>query len=258
MLDRWGYEPPEIIEDVDDGDEVILVDTNNPSELPASIGKAKIVEIIDHHLLQGGLSTREPINIAIRPVACTATVMHELMGDDASSMPDAVRGLMLTCILSDTMEFRSPTTTGRDRDLAQSLAADLGIDIARYAAEMFAAKSDLSDVSAEDIIRTDSKRYEIGGKSLRISVLETTSPSSLLERKDALFRGMEKVSEEEGLDEVLFFVVDIFNESSTLLVPNDAVRRIAEKSFAADGAGDTVELPGIVSRKKQIIPNLSF
>ncbi len=258
MLDRWGYEPPAIIEDVDDGDEVILVDTNNPSELPASIGKAKIVEIIDHHLLQGGLSTREPINIAIRPVACTATVMHELMDNDASSMPDAVRGLMLTCILSDTMEFRSPTTTGQDHDLAQSLAADLDIDIARYAAEMFAAKSDLSEVSAEDIIRTDSKRYEIGGKSLRISVLETTSPSSLLERKDALFRGMEKISEEEGLDEVLFFVVDIFNESSTLLVPNDAVRRIAEKSFAAGTTGDTVELPGIVSRKKQIIPNLTF
>ncbi len=258
MLDRWGYELPEIIEDVSDGDEVIIVDTNNPGELPASIGKARIVEIIDHHLLQGGLSTREPINIAIRPVACTATVMHELMGEDAASMPEAVRGLMLTCILSDTMEFRSPTTTGKDRDLALSLASDLGIDIAPYAAEMFAAKSDLSDVPAEEIIRTDSKRYEIDGRSLRISVLETTSPASLLQRKDELLRGMEKISDEEGLDQLLFFVVDIFNESSTLLVPNDQVRRIAERSFAASTAGDIVELPGIVSRKKQIIPNLSF
>ena len=156
--------------------------------------------------------------------------MHELMGEDAASMPEAVRGLMLTCILSDTMEFRSPTTTGKDRDLALSLASDLGIDIAPYAAEMFAAKSDLSDVPAEEIIRTDSKRYEIDGRSLRISVLETTSPASLLQRK----------------------------ESSTLLVPNDQVRRIAERSFAASTAGDIVELPGIVSRKKQIIPNLSF
>ena len=258
MLERWGFEMPEIIDDVEEGDEVIIVDTNNPSELPRGIGKAKIVEIIDHHLLQGGLATREPINVVMRPVACTATIMHDLMGSDASRMPRPVRGLMLTCILSDTMEFRSPTTTEIDRRIASELALDLGIDISSYSSEMFAAKSDLSGCPDDELLRIDSKNYEINGRKLKISVLETTDPSSILERKGGLIQEMERVASEDGVDEVLLFVVDIFNESSTLLVPNDFVRALAENSFSAAVSSDQVELPGVVSRKKQIIPNLSF
>ena len=89
MLDRWGFTQPEMIDDVEEGDEVIIVDTNNPAELPDGIGKARIIEIIDHHLLQGGLATREPISIHMRPVACTATIMHGLMGDAAGQYATA-------------------------------------------------------------------------------------------------------------------------------------------------------------------------
>lgn len=258
MLDRWGFAQPETIADVDEGDEVIIVDTNNPDELPAGIGRARIIEIIDHHLLHGGLATREPISIHMRPVACTATIMHGLMGDAAGQMPPPVRGLMLTCILSDTLEFRSPTTTDLDRTLAEQLARDLGIDIGAYASEMFAAKSDLADCPDDEVLRIDSKTYEIGGRKLKISVLETTDPSAILARKPGLIEGMDRVAEEEGVDQVLFFVIDILNESATLLAPNDFVRNLAEQSFSARAAGDEIHLPGIVSRKKQIIPNLSF
>lgn len=258
MLDRWGFALPETIDDVEEGDEVIIVDTNNPAELPAGIGGARIVEIIDHHLLQGGLATREPISIHMRPVACTATIMHGLMGDAAGQMPPAVRGLMLTCILSDTLEFRSPTTTDLDRTLAEQLARDLGVDIGAYASEMFAAKSDLADCPDDEVLRIDSKNYEIGGRKLKISVLETTNPSAILARKPGLIEGMDRVAGEEGVDQVLFFVIDILNESATLLAPNDFVRNLAKQSFSAKPVGDEVHLPGIVSRKKQIIPNLSF
>ena len=258
MLDRWGYGMPEIIDDVKDGDEVIIVDTNNPAELPAGIGRARIIEIIDHHLLQGGLATKEPISIFMRPVACTATIMHELMGSAAARMPRPIRGLMLTCILSDTMAFRSPTTTKTDQNLAEELARDLGINIGSYAAEMFAAKSDLSDCSDDEVLRIDSKNYEINGRKLKISVLETTNPSAIIERKQDLIRAMDRVADEDGIDQVLFFVVDILNESATLLVPNKFVRTLAKKSFSAAVSGDELQLPGVVSRKKQIIPNLSF
>ena len=258
MLERWGFDLPAIIDDVDDDDEVIIVDTNNPSELPANIGKSRIIGIIDHHMLQGGLSTREPISITIRPVACTATIMHDLMGHRARDMPRPVRGLMLTCILSDTLEFRSPTTTLIDRNLALGLARDLEVDVSAYAAEMFAAKSDLSDCPDEEVLRIDSKTYDLNGKKLKISVLETTSPADIIDRKDGLLHSMGKVAEEDDVDEVLFFVVDILNESSTLLAPNEFVRNLAEKSFAADASSELIELPGIISRKKQIIPNLSF
>jgi len=204
-------------------------------------------------LTRWGLSKPD---ITIRPLACTATIMHDLMGDHANHMPDAIKGAMLSCILSDTLEFRSPTTTDTDRQLAESLAADLGINIAEYAAEMFAAKSDVSAFSEAELLRMDSKEYEVDGVKFRVSVLETTSPKMVLDRKAELMAAMPKVAGEDKVNEVLLFVVDILNEEATMLIPNDLSKRVAEASFGATVTGDSVVLPGIMSRKKQIIPNL--
>ncbi len=256
MLRRWNLDKPELLEDVTAEDECVIVDTNNVAELPASINDAQVSEVIDHHLLQGGLKTLGPINITIRPVACTATIMHDLMGEDAAKMPEEIKGAMLSCILSDTLEFRSPTTTDVDRTLAEDLASELGLSIPDYAAEMFAAKSDVSSFSNSELLRMDSKQYEVGGKAFRVSVLETTSPASVLARKDGLMEDMATVAEEDGVDQVLFFLVDILNEEAILFVANDFVKDVAEKSFDVSVKGDLVGLPGVVSRKKQIIPAL--
>jgi manganese-dependent inorganic pyrophosphatase len=259
VLQKWDLPKPRIIDSVDAGAPVVIVDTNNPAELPDAINDADIQAIIDHHKLVGGIETKGPIDITIRPVACTATIMHDLMGEDAAKMPEAIKGAMLSCILSDTLEFRSPTTTDRDREVVEALAADLDIDTAAYAAEMFAAKSDVSAFSDAELLRMDSKAYEVAGTKFRVSVLETTSPATVLNRKDSLVATMPQVAEEDGVDQVLLFVVDILNEQSTLLVPNDLVKTVAEKSFATVvGDADTVVLPGVVSRKKQIIPNLAL
>ncbi len=255
VLERWGVEAPALLGPLGEGDEVVIVDTNNPAELPDDLDKADIAEIIDHHLL-AGLTTRRPIKVTIRPVAATATVMHWLIGRDMEKAPDWVRGLMLSCILSDTLEFRSPTTTPTDREVAGRLAEGLGIDIPAYAAEMFRAKSDVSDYSDAELLRLDSKKYEVDGVKFRVSVLETTAPEMVLSRKEGLMGAMDAVAREDGVDQVLLFVVDILNGEAILLVPNDLVRKVAEKSFGAKAEGDTVTLPGIVSRKKQIIPNL--
>ena len=256
MLERWNLEKPEIIADVADDEAVVIVDTNNPAELPANINNADIQTIIDHHKLVGGLETKGPIDITVRPLACTATIMNDLIGDDMAKMPDAVKGAALTCILSDTLEFRSPTTTAHDKAVAEKLAAELNIDIAAYAADMFAAKSDVSEFSDAELLRMDSKEYAVEGTKFRVSVLETTAPAMVLDRKASLMDTMETVATEDGVDQVLLFVVDILNEEATLLVPNEAVKTVAEKSFGASVAGDAVVLPGIMSRKKQIIPNL--
>lgn len=256
MLTRWGFEQPEIIADVAAGDDVVIVDTNNIAELPPSINEANVIAVIDHHMLQGGLKTKAPIDITIRPLACTATIMHDLMGADAAKMPENIKGAMLSCIISDTLEFRSPTTTPHDRAVAEALAADLGISIPAFATEMFAAKSDVSAFSDAELLRMDSKEYEVGGTKFRVSVLETTAPAIVLDRKASLLDSMATVAAEDGVDQVLLFVVDILNEQSTLLVPNALVKSVAEKSFGATVSGDDVVLPGIVSRKKQIIPNL--
>ena len=258
VLKHWGLPKPEIVTDIAPGTSVVIVDTNNPAELPATINDTNIIGIIDHHMLVGGLKTRSPIDITMRPLACTATLMHDLIGADLAKAPKAIRGAMLSCILSDTLEFRSPTTTPHDRAVAEKLAADLGVNIPAFAASLFAAKSDVSAFSDAELLRMDSKEYTIAGKEFRVSVLETTSPATVLNRKAALMAAMPAVATEDGADQVLLFVVDILREEATLLVTNDLVKTIAEKSFGAIVTGDTVVLPGIMSRKKQIIPNLKL
>lgn len=256
VLKRWGFETPDLL-DLQADDKVVIVDTNNPAELPANINDADIRQIIDHHMLVGGLSTNTPINVTIRPVAATATVMYGIMRSPAqNTMPDAIKGLILSCIISDTLEFRSPTTTPRDIAVAERMAENLKIDISEYAAEMFAEKSDIAHFSDAELLRMDSKKFEVNGTNFRVSVLETTSPATVLERKDDLIASMATVATEDGVDQVLLFIIDILTESATLLIPNDVVKSVAEKSFDCRVDGDTVHLPGIMSRKKQIIPSL--
>jgi len=258
MLQHWQLDKPEIISEVAPGAPVVIVDTNNPAELSDAINQADIRAVIDHHKLVGGLETKAPIDITIRPLACTATIMHDLMGADAAKMPRAVKGAMLSCILSDTLAFRSPTTTDHDRALAEALAEELSVNLSEYAAQMFAAKSDVSAFSDVELLRMDSKSFPVGDQTLRVSVLETTAPHVVLARKAALMAAMGPVALEDNVDQVLLFVVDILAEEATLLVPNEAVKSIAEKSFDVCVDGDSVVLPGVMSRKKQIVPQLTL
>ncbi len=256
VLKHWNCPQPRIVSDIADGTSVVVVDTNNPAELPGNINALNITAIIDHHKLVGGIETAGPIDITIRPLACTVTVMHGLMGGIA--MPDWIKGLMLSCLLSDTLQFRSPTTTPVDRDLAEKLAADLGISIPDYAAQLFAAKSDVGAFSDAELLRMDSKEYTVAGHEMRVSVLETTAPQVVLDRKASLMASMADVASEDGADQVLLFVIDILREEATLLIPNDLVKRLAEASFGVTVTGDTVVIPGLMSRKKQIIPALKL
>ncbi len=256
MLDYWGIDMPRIIDNLDNGSSVVVVDTNNPDELPDNINECDILSIIDHHKLVGGLETNYPIDVIIRPLACTATVMIEIMGENLNEMPSRIKGAALSCILSDTLGFRSPTTTDLDRSTAQKLAEDLKIDVQYFASELFKAKSDVSKYTDPELILMDSKKYDVGGKKLRISVMETTQPQEILGRKKSLLKAMKDIEAEEGVDQILFFVIDILKREAILFVPNKLVKEIAEKSFGTSCVEDTTILPGILSRKKQIIPQL--
>ena len=257
VLKHWGFELPDELKAVTAEDQVIIVDTNNPDELFENINETQIIQIIDHHKLIGGIHTATPIDIAIKPLGACASVMYTLMSDsDIEAMPKAIKGLMLSCILSDTLQFRSPTTTDKDKEIAGFLAKELDLDIAEYALKMFEAKSDVSHFSDKELIKMDSKKYKVNGKEYRISVLETTVPSIILDRKDSILKSMESVKEKDGLDEVLLFVIDILKEEATLFVPNESVRDIAINSFKQKPSSELVVLPGVISRKKQIIPAL--
>src|SRR3989344_1010460 len=257
VLNRWDIPQPPLLEAVEEGEEVIIVDTNNPQELFPNINDTVITQIIDHHRLFGGLITKSPPEITMRPLACTAAVIYDKMGEHAEALPKEIAGLLLSCILSDTLEFRSPTTTPHDKDVAQKLAAELKLDMSAYANEMFAAKSDVSDFTDVGLLHLDSKKMQIGDKNIRISVVETTDPQSILKRKAALVAAIRKLVEEEhDTDDLLFFIVDILKEEATVFTYNDFTKRIIETSFSVTVESDTETLPGIVSRKKQIIPVL--
>ena len=260
VLSHWDVSTPDVLEAVAEGDEVVIVDTNSPNELPETIAAANIVEIIDHHKLFGGLESAGPMTVTMRPLACTATVMYDLMGTEITdNLPKDIAGIMLSCILSDTLEFRSPTTTPHDKDVAEKLADQLGITIADYATELFAAKSDISDFSDTGLVKLDSKKFELGERNLRVSVIETTLPETVLARKAGIIDAIGTVlAEESDVDDVLFFIVDILNEEATVLTYNDLTKQIVESSFGIAVENDTEVLPGIVSRKKQIIPALKL
>jgi manganese-dependent inorganic pyrophosphatase len=255
VLSRWNVETPALLESVSADDSVVIVDTNNPQELFENINEADIIQIIDHHKLVGGLTTQGPIDITLRALASTASVVYDLIGDE--ELPEDIAGILLSCILSDTLGFRSPTTTPRDKDIAEKLADQLDIDIAQYASEMFTAKSDVSGFTDAGLIKLDSKKFAVGDLNLRVSVIETTNPEIVLERKEGIVSAIKDlVGSESDVDEVLFFIVDILKEEATVLTYNETVRDIIEKSFSVLIESDTEVLPGIVSRKKQILPSL--
>ncbi len=260
VLKRWNVEEPAVLETLTAEDSVVIVDTNNPQELPANILDAQIVQIIDHHKLVGGITSSSPIDVTIKPLASTASVIYDLMSSQAhaETIPEHISGLILSCILSDTLAFRSPTTTSRDKEIAELLAKKLNLDIDSYANEMFAAKSDVSDYTDIGLVHIDSKKFEVGDKNLRISVVETTTPASILARKDGIIAAIGQIKTEESIDDVMFFIIDILKEEATVLAYNQLIKDIISTSFGVEASADTVVLPGIVSRKKQIIPSLKL
>lgn len=259
VLNRWGVPEPEILTELSEGEEVFIVDTNNPEELLPSVSSAKIVGIIDHHKLVGGLSTSEPVNVTMKTYATTASIIYEMMGAHGENLPDHISGLVLSCILSDTLAFRSPTTTPYDKDLAESLAQKLGVQIEEYADQMFKAKSDMSDFTDIGLIHLDSKKFDVGDKKIRVSVVETMEADSIIERKEGIVAAIKEVLKEEtDTDDILFFVVSILKEEATAFTYNELTKGIISASFNVSVSGDMETLPGIISRKKQIVPALKL
>ncbi len=259
VLRHFNVTTPELLPSLTAGEEVVIVDTNNPQELPPNINETTITTIIDHHKLVGGLETVSPATITIRPLACTATVIFDLIVTGDITLPREIAGLMLSAILSDTLGFRSPTTTPHDKDVAERLATYLGMNIDSFADELFAAKSDISSFSDSGLIKLDSKKYEVGDKNFRVSVIETTNPETVLARKEGILAAITTCLTEEGdIDDVLLFIVDILKEEATVLTYNDLTKQVIAASFGVTVTTDTEILPGIVSRKKQILPALKL
>ena len=256
VLEALGLEQPPLLGDLAPDTPVAIVDTNNPAELPDGVEAADIHSIVDHHKLSG-LKTPKPIETDIRPLCSAGSILYARAKAAGRTPPRDVAALMLSCILSDSLEFRSPTTTPIDREYAAELAAIAGLDVHAHAEAMLNAKADIGHLSAEQLVMMDSKVFTIGGRKLRVSVLETTKPAVPLGVKAELQAAMRAAAAEQGLDDCLLFVVDILREEAVFLSSSESAARTVETAWQCTvGADGTVTLPNVLSRKKQIIPVL--
>ncbi|CAN5172451.1 manganese-dependent inorganic pyrophosphatase [soil metagenome] len=256
VLERFEVGEPELLSDIAQGTNVVIVDTNNPDELPASIAGATILEIVDHHKLVGGLKSSDPITVTMRPVACTATIIFERMQAVGMQPNKQIAGIMLSAILSDTLNFTSPTSTDVDKVVVDELAALAEVDVQELADAQSAAKSDLTGLSHRDILTQDSKVYPYGDVKVRVSILETTKPENALAMLPELLSTANEMRKEEAVQGIFFFIVDIAKSEATLVITGDWERQVAEKAFSTGVIDGLVHLPGMVSRKKQMLPAL--
>jgi len=257
VLESLGLQPPPLLETpLTETSVVSIVDTNNPAELPDNVESAVIHSIIDHHKM-AELTTAEPLEIDMRPICSAGSILYARMKASNVKPTQQIAGLMLSCIISDSLEFRSPTTTDIDRVYAEELTALSGLNLPTHAAAMFKAKADISDLSAQQVVLSDSKVFEVNGQQLRVSVHETTSAAAALERTADFQVACSEIKASEGVDEVLFFVVDILQGEATFVGATKGAEQLVAKAFGVSVRADgTALLPGVLSRKKQIMPKL--
>lgn len=255
VFDYLGIEPQRMIEEVEDGQEVILVDHNEFSQSVNNIENAKIHRVVDHHRICN-FETKEPLYYTAEPVGCTATVLYKMFKQANMEIERKEAVLMLSAIISDTLLFKSPTCTEQDREIALKLAEIANIDIESYGMEMLKAGTDLSDLSAKELITLDAKEVMLKDVKAEIAQVNTASIPDMMQRKAEIEEEMKKEVEEKGLDIFMLAITDIINSNSQAIVVGNRAD-LVEKSYNVTLEEDSAFLPGVVSRKKQIIPVLT-
>jgi manganese-dependent inorganic pyrophosphatase len=240
---------------VPEKDHVILVDHNERNQAVEGIEEAKVVEIIDHHRL-GGIQTSEPIFARQEPVGSTATIVANLYAYYHIEIPKHIAGVLLSAILSDTVLFKSPTCTPYDKKTAEKLAAIAGLDIQTYGIAMLKAGSGIGNMTPAEITKNDLKEFQIGDYRIIVSQISVMDTAEVLALQEQLLDSMKDICEKEGYDMSLVMVTDIIKEGTWLLYTGNPKTLIGE-AFKKDASGNALYLPGVMSRKKQIIPPLS-
>lgn len=236
-------------------DAVVLVDHNEASQLAEGLDFSKVERIIDHHKLQ--IATEKPIAVRCEVMGSTSSLLALMYQEAGRRISPIVAKLLVAGILSDTLNLTSPTTTEADKKLVKGLNKTAKLKLAEFAKEMFAAKSSLAGVSIETVVNSDYKLFEMGKNKVGATVWETTDPSSVEVHKKKIIEFLKDKKNKEGLDYMFFFVVDILRQSSQLYLFDDKEKAVAKKVFNGMVQEDEIILPGIVSRKKQIIPSLT-
>ena len=253
-LKYLGLEEPELIEKVEEGQEVILVDHNEFNQSVEGIEKAKILEVVDHHRISN-FETSEPLYYTARPFGCTSTILFEEFKQNNIEIEKIEAVLKASAIISDTLLLKSPTTTEHDRKALEELGKIADIYIEEYGLEMLKAGTDLDDFSEEELINLDAKSLDKNGTKFVIAQVNTVSIEDVLKRKEKLEVAMNKEIEEKGLSLFVLAITDILNSNSEIIALGEKADAV-EKGFEKKLENNTVFLEGVVSRKKQLLPSI--
>lgn len=252
VLEKFGIPAPQVINDVA-GQDVFLVDFSDLAQAPQGMDSATVSGIVDHHKL-GDVTTSMPLEAWIWPVGCTCTVIKNMFDFYGVPLNPAIAGAMMCAILSDTVIFKSPTCTDADIKAVEDLAKVAGIeDPKAVGMEMFRVKSAVDNASMNDLVFRDFKDFDMGGKKVGIGQLEVIDLGMLDNIKDGLREELARVKG-EGRHSVFLLLTDIMKEGSEMLCLTDDPS-VVESAFGVQVDGDTVWLPGVMSRKKQVVPN---
>ncbi len=254
VLNYLGVEAPELIESLEDGSNVILVDHNNPKESLENIENLNVKKVVDHHAVV--LTTGYPLYYRAEPVGCTETVLYKLYKENNINIDKKIAGLMLSAIISDTLLFKSPTCTDTDKEVAKELAKISELDIDTYGLDMLKAGTDLSSFKTEELLTLDAKEMDIKGNKVIIAQVNTASIPDVMKNQKDIESAINKVIEEKGLDLFMFVITDIINSNSQTIALGKKADLI-EKSYNVKLENNTALLEGVVSRKKQIVPVLT-
>lgn len=252
-LKEFGFEAPRLVKRVsEEVSQVILVDHNERQQSAEDIDDVQVIEVIDHHRI-ANFETIDPLFFRAEPVGCTTTILLKLFKENEVEIPANIAGLMLSAIISDSLLFKSPTCTPQDVRAARELAEIADVNVDAYGLAMLKAGADLSNKTLEDLISLDSKEFEAGDHRFEVAQVNAIDVSEVLGRQSELEELMAQTINGKNLDLFVFVVTDILNNDSEAIVLG---RRsdIIEVAFKSSVINNRVLLPGIVSRKKQIVP----
>ncbi|MFB1049439.1 manganese-dependent inorganic pyrophosphatase [Paraliobacillus sp. JSM ZJ581] len=254
-LDYFNVEAPRYVETVaNEVDTVILVDHNERQQSVDDIEKVQVKEVIDHHRI-ANFETNDPVYYRAEPVGCTATILNKLFKEHQVTVPKEIAGLMLSAIISDSLLFKSPTCTEEDIQAAKELAAIAEVDAQVYGLDMLKAGADLSDKTIKELISLDAKEFNMAGHVVEVAQVNTVDTNEVLAKQTELELAIQEVIAKKDLSLFAFVVTDILNNDSVILALGDKQEEV-EKAFNVSLNNNQALLKGVVSRKKQIVPNI--
>lgn len=256
VLQHFGFEHPQIVTNWEafapNGGDLYLTDHNESKQIIDGYKSMNMCGVIDHHRI-GDFETDGPVFIRMEPVGCTNTILTKLYIENNQEIPKNIAGLMLSAIISDTVLFRSPTCTETDKEMAHKLAAIAGVDIESYGLDMLKAGADISDLTNDEIVRTDMKEFSEAGQTISIGQISVMDTTDVLAKQAELVAALEALRTANGYAASYIMVTNILDESTTLIYSGD-VESIVVNAFGKNVKDNAVFLPNTMSRKKQIVP----